>query len=1054
MILLAERLEDRCVLSGDILASVLAPVAFETTNQSMWGPGGPGVIDTGTLFSGIEWDVAFNPTLGSEAANNFITLDAATSGKIGVDFRALLDPGSVDATFATQARLEVVRGAGNQFTIQSNLVGGPTGQLHTRSPNIDIESNLAFELAAFLEFRGEIGTPDLAITIPTVTWVNQVINTIFGPITIPTPVVGFQQIVVPGITLAAFEQTLLDFDIATSLELLKLTNDPLNPEFSILGIPLDTAEPGENLSATFELAFDPLAPPTFFDVNLKDESNPKAEKPHNVNPFDVGVEFSMGDITIEAATLFLEDSTYSGGALAASGATNLARFDIDADFLATVLLGIPPLGASAGISIAGFDLASFSYDLLDVDIGPQFSISQAFEFTPELWVTLGFDQPVIIGGVETTQHRMPVGSSLDVVFAGASLGETLDVQTTYFINNTFTNSTNLLVAPFLDALALGASFETFLGTIFDGALFDFPPLTGPPIRLATIFEQSYSLGGFNSIAGQTLNLVFNQPPVINPADLVLSAGSVEEGSPLSLSGSFADVDVNQAHTVVVDWGDGTPPTTIELAGGVHQFGPVLHTYRDDSALPRPISITVTDPFGAADDAATAAVVTNVAPTLTLSGTSPIEEGALFTLSLESSDPGDDTITRWAIHWGDGSPPQIVAGNPPAVTHTYADGTRTYTVAATATDEDGTFAANSLDVTVTNVAPTVSFSGAGLNLDADGNPIPLSGVRGQVLDFLGSFSDPGFDNLPLTSETFTYQIDYGDGTLTPWQAAVVDAAGMPGAPTTGSFAENHLYADAGSYPIVVRVMDDDGGVTAVTQTVHIAAASLQAGGVLAVGGTTGHDDLRFVPGTASGQVEVLLNGASLGTFQPTSRLVAFGQAGDDDLQAAGSISLPVHLSGDAGHDRLKGGGGHDVLLGGDGDDLLVGQSGRDLLVAGDGADRIVGNSDDDLLVSGRLSFADQDAAIAAIMAEWTSIRSYAARVANLSGRTQDQGNADYSSRLNGGYFLLLAVSVINDDDRDVLTGSAGEDWFWFDPALDKVTDLGDEAFAGDLGFIMN
>jgi Ca2+-binding RTX toxin-like protein len=142
----------------------------------------------------------------------------------------------------------------------------------------------------------------------------------------------------------------------------------------------------------------------------------------------------------------------------------------------------------------------------------------------------------------------------------------------------------------------------------------------------------------------------------------------------------------------------------------------------------------------------------------------------------------------------------------------------------------------------------------------------------------------------------------------------------------------------------------------------------------------------------------------------------------------------------------------VLLGGDGDDLLVGQSGRDLLVAGDGADRIVGNADDDLLISGMLSFADQDAAIAAIMAEWTSSNSYAARIANLSGKTEEQGNADFAQRHNENYFLLLAVTVISDDDRDTLTGSAGEDWFWYDPELDKVTDLGDEAFADDLSFI--
>ncbi len=43
---------------------------------------------------------------------------------------------------------------------------------------------------------------------------------------------------------------------------------------------------------------------------------------------------------------------------------------------------------------------------------------------------------------------------------------------------------------------------------------------------------------------------------------------------------------------------------------------------------------------------------------------------------------------------------------------YADGTANYTISATATDEDGTYAAgNTVGVTVNNVAPTLAISGA-------------------------------------------------------------------------------------------------------------------------------------------------------------------------------------------------------------------------------------------------------------------------------------------------------------------------------------------------------
>jgi hypothetical protein len=94
--------------------------------------------------------------------------------------------------------------------------------------------------------------------------------------------------------------------------------------------------------------------------------------------------------------------------------------------------------------------------------------------------------------------------------------------------------------------------------------------------------------------------------------------------------------------------------------------------------------------------------------LAISGASDVDEGSVYTLNLSSLDPGDDTITSWTINWGDGS--EVVSGNPSSVTHTYADGDASHTITATATDEDGTFAAgNTVGVTVHNVAPTPTLS---------------------------------------------------------------------------------------------------------------------------------------------------------------------------------------------------------------------------------------------------------------------------------------------------------------------------------------------------------
>ena len=63
-------------------------------------------------------------------------------------------------------------------------------------------------------------------------------------------------------------------------------------------------------------------------------------------------------------------------------------------------------------------------------------------------------------------------------------------------------------------------------------------------------------------------------------------------------------------------------------------------------------------------------------------------------------------------------------------------------------------------------------------------------------------------------------------------------------------------------------------------------------------------------------------------------------------------------------------------------------------------------------------------------------------------------------LNGQYYLRVtaqsadsAATIIDDgSDRDILTGSAGDDWFLLNQSVDKATDLTDAAFANDLDFL--
>jgi Ca2+-binding RTX toxin-like protein len=205
------------------------------------------------------------------------------------------------------------------------------------------------------------------------------------------------------------------------------------------------------------------------------------------------------------------------------------------------------------------------------------------------------------------------------------------------------------------------------------------------------------------------------------------------------------------------------------------------------------------------------------------------------------------------------------------------------------------------------------------------------------------------------------------------------------------------------------------------------------------GTAGNDTIVFSPVGNAGDIAVSLNGVSLGTGHPTGRLIAYGGGGDDDIQVAGSISVPAWLYGGDGNNVLVGGAGDNVLVGGAGDDLLVGGSGRDLLIGGTGADRMIGNGGDDILIGGTTSYDADAVALGAIMAEWTSNHDYATRVANLTDQTASAG---FLVRLNDAYFLLdqgSGQTVFNDSGTDMLTGSAGSDWF-FAGTADKITDL--------------
>src|SRR5262249_5806239 len=154
--------------------------------------------------------------------------------------------------------------------------------------------------------------------------------------------------------------------------------------------------------------------------------------------------------------------------------------------------------------------------------------------------------------------------------------------------------------------------------------------------------------------------------------------------------------------------------------------------------------------------------------------------------------------------------------------------------------------------------------------------PGDGVRGQTLTYSLGVADPS----PVDQAAgFTFTIDWGDGSSET-------AAGPSG------LTLDHIYTASGTYIVTVPAADKDGATSAAaTQSVAVTAVELQAGGVLVVGGTTGADQILFTPaGDDPNAVQLTINGERVGTFTGVTRIVAFGQAGDDFIALAGSLEV--------------------------------------------------------------------------------------------------------------------------------------------------------------------
>lgn len=314
------------------------------------------------------------------------------------------------------------------------------------------------------------------------------------------------------------------------------------------------------------------------------------------------------------------------------------------------------------------------------------------------------------------------------------------------------------------------SFPISIDSGAASVVFDRPGSYVVPIRV-------YNSEGARA-SGQALIEVRNVAPVVT------SPGSQQavEGSTANLDlGSFSDPGRDSPWTVVVDWGDGTNPSTFE-ASQTGDLGSIDHVYARAGVYAA--EIHVTDAAGLSGTAEFKTTVTNVAPDVVTPGDQAANVGTSADVRIGSfSDPGRDDPWLVRVNWGDGAPAQTFSldrtGDLGALPHRY-DAAGTYSVTVSVLDLNGTglTGAGAFRVVVGNVAP---------KLTSPGDQQAVEGTSAGI--DLGSFTDPG------RASPWTIVVDWGDGS--PPQSYTSTRTGRLD-------PLEHVFPNAGRFTVQVRL----------------------------------------------------------------------------------------------------------------------------------------------------------------------------------------------------------------------------------------------------------
>lgn len=304
------------------------------------------------------------------------------------------------------------------------------------------------------------------------------------------------------------------------------------------------------------------------------------------------------------------------------------------------------------------------------------------------------------------------------------------------------------------------------------------------------------------------------------------------------------------YTATIDWGDGTAPTTGDVAAlPADPLNPTApqrfsvsgtHIYQEETTVPYPVSITVVDNLmSVTNSASTTATVTDAPLNVSLETFFPTEGipiSAQIATLTDTSIFGKLSDFTATVDWGDGSPIEAITpgnirpsssnrvGEQPSFlifgTHTYAE-EGNYPVVVTVLDVGGATASNV--PTLVNV-PDSALIPVNVN-------VPVVGIEG------GAFGGPVASFLDInpngTAGEFTASIVFNGETL----PAVVTADPTANARFLITPVTPIVFGKAGLVPILVRV-DDEGGAFAEFKVVATVGDAPLSGAISPITGARG------------------------------------------------------------------------------------------------------------------------------------------------------------------------------------------------------------------------